>query len=128
MIIAYLMYTCLYEVITQGNHYRCMSLVMRNQLFAYAKAKTQISFAVTAKLISAFVFATWIVQSLFFLNPKFQASSNLLWLYSLVCVRPGRKAKCWFSHDAAQIYHTEHYVNAHMRNSIITSVKKNNFR
>ena len=35
-----------------------------NQLFAYAKTKTQISFAVTAKLISAFVFATWIVQYL----------------------------------------------------------------
>ena len=30
---------------------------------------------VTAKLISAFVFATRIVQFLFFLNPKFQASS-----------------------------------------------------
>ena len=29
-----------------------------NQHFAYAKTKTQISFAVTAKLISAFVFAT----------------------------------------------------------------------
>ena len=27
-------------------------------VFAYAKTKTQISFAVTAKLISAFVFAT----------------------------------------------------------------------
>ena len=26
----------------------------------------------------AFVFATWIVQSLYFLNPKFQASSHLL--------------------------------------------------
>ena len=33
---------------------------------------------VTAKLISAFVFATRIVQSLFFLNPKFQVSSLLL--------------------------------------------------
>ena len=32
----------------------------------------------TAKLISAFVFATQIVQSLYFLNPKFQASSCLL--------------------------------------------------
>ena len=31
-----------------------------NQQFAYAKTKTQISFAVSAKLISAFVFATWI--------------------------------------------------------------------
>ena len=33
----------------------------------------------------------WIVQSLFFLNPKFPASSHLLYLYSSVCVRPGRK-------------------------------------
>ena len=29
---------------------------MRKPVFAYAKTKTQISFAVTAKLISAFVF------------------------------------------------------------------------
>ena len=35
-----------------------MSLVMRKPGFVYAKTKTQISFAVTAKLISAFVFAT----------------------------------------------------------------------
>ena len=48
-----------------------------NQQSAYAKTKTQISFAVTAKLISAFVFATWIVQYLYFLNTKFQASSHL---------------------------------------------------
>ena len=38
----------------------------------------RISFAVTAKLISAFVFATRIVQFLFFLNPKFQAASPCL--------------------------------------------------
>ena len=31
---------------------------MKTGFFAYAKTKTQISFAVTAKLISAFVFAT----------------------------------------------------------------------
>ena len=36
--------------------------------------------------ICAFVFATRIVQSLFFLNPKFQVSSHLLRLYSPVCV------------------------------------------
>ena len=47
-------------------------------MFAYAKTKAQISFAVTAKLISAFVFATWIVKLVVFLNPKFQASSLLL--------------------------------------------------
>ena len=57
---------------------------MRKPAIAYAKTRTQISFAVTAKLISAFVFATRIVQSLYFLNSKFQASSHLLWLYSLV--------------------------------------------
>ena len=64
-----------------------------NRLFVYAKTKMQISFAVTAKLISVFVFATKIVQSLYFPNTKFQASSYLLLLYSLVCVRPGRKPR-----------------------------------
>ena len=63
----------------------------RKRILAYAKAKAQISFTVTAKLISAFVFATLIVQFLFFVNPKFQASSLLLRLYRSVCVRLGRK-------------------------------------
>ena len=58
---------------------------------------------VTAKLISAFVSATQIVQFLYFLNPKSQASSHLLGLYSLVCVGPGRKPERWFSHDAAHL-------------------------
>ena len=66
---------------------------LRKPAFAYAKTKPQISCAVTTQLISAFVFATHIVQSLFFLNPKYQASSYLLWFYSLVCVRPGRKPR-----------------------------------
>ena len=56
-----------------------MSLVMRKPVFAYAKTKMQISFAV--------------VQSLYFLNPKFQAASYLLWLYRLDCVGPGRKPR-----------------------------------
>ena len=59
----------------------------------YAKTKTQISFAVTAKLISVFVFATQIVCSFYFLNPKFQGSNHLLWLYSPVYVGPGRKPR-----------------------------------
>ena len=33
------------------------------------------------------------MQSLFFLNPKIQASSHILWLYSPVCVGPGRKPR-----------------------------------
>ena len=55
-----------------------------NRIFACAKTKAQISFAVTAKLISAFVFATRIVYFLFYLNPKFQASSSFLRLYRFV--------------------------------------------
>ena len=57
------------------------------------KTKTQISFAVTAKLISAFVFATRIVRSLYFLNMEFHASSHLLWLYSSVYVGTGQKPR-----------------------------------
>ena len=52
--------------------------------------------------ISAFVFATRIVQFLYFLNPKFPVSSILLCLYSPVCVEPVRKPHCWFSHEVAQ--------------------------
>ena len=59
--------------------------------------------AVTAKLISAFVFATRIVQFLFYINPKFQVSISFLCLYRLVCVGPGRKPHCWFSYEAAQM-------------------------
>ena len=55
----------------------------------------------SSQLNSAFVFTTCIVQFLYFLNPKFQASNHLLSLYSLVCVRPVWKSHCWFSHDAA---------------------------
>ena len=51
---------------------------------------------VTAKLISAFVFATRIVQFLRYLTPKFQASSP-------VCVRPVWKPHCWYFHDVADI-------------------------
>ena len=78
-----------------------------NQPFAYAKTKTQ-------KLISAFVFATWIVQFLFFLNLKFQASSHLQWLYSLACVRPGQNPHCWFSHAGAHRYGDDGKCILHM--------------
>ena len=44
-----------------------------NLLFAYAKTKAQISCVVIAQLISAFVFATQIVQSLYFLNTNFKS-------------------------------------------------------
>ena len=60
---------------------------------ATALPKKQISFVVTAKLISVFVFVTQVVQSLYFLYTKFQASCHLVWLYSPVCVGPGRKSR-----------------------------------
>ena len=72
-------------------------------LHMYAKTKAQISFAVTAKLISTIVFATGIVHnnSSKFLNLKFQGARHLC-LYRSVCVIPVRKPHCWFSHDMAQ--------------------------
>ena len=72
------------------------------QHFAYVKTKPQIGFDVTAKLISDFVFATRMIQLLYFLNPKFPVSVHLLCCYSSVCVGHVRKPHCCFSHDAAQ--------------------------
>ena len=48
-------------------------------------------------------FRSRIVQFLFYLNPKFQASSSFLCLCRPVCVGPVRKPHCWFSYDAAQV-------------------------
>ena len=71
----------------------------------------QISFAVTAKLISAFDFSIQILQSLYFFNQKFQASSHLLWLYSLVCLGPGRKPpRPVFSLRGSNTAVTEFYI------------------
>ena len=96
-------------------HY--MSLVMRKPAFANAKTKTQISFAVTAKLISVFVFATRIVQSLYFLNPKFQASGHLRWMYSPVCNGPGLKPRRLVFSERGSYYNVlvilDSYVNVY---------------
>ena len=85
---------------------------MGKQQSTYAKTKA------TVKLISAFVFATWIVQFLYFLNPKLPASSHLLCLCSSVCVVPVRKPHCWFSHNAAHIVpemHSVHCIYLYLR-------------
>ena len=49
------------------------------------------------------VFAIRKIQSLFYLNPKFQASSHLLWLYSPICVDLVGNPEDRFSHNEAQI-------------------------
>ena len=77
---------------------------------AYAKTKVQINCTVlTAKLISAFDFSTWIAQFLFFPNTKFQGSSLLLSLYRSVCIRPGCKPRrlifsCCGSYNVHTVY------------------------
>ena len=101
---------CSYKISAEtdcsGNHKRNhLSRIMRKMDFAYAKTKAQTSFAITAKLISAFVFATRIVQSLFFLNPKFQVSRLFLCLYRMVCVEPGQNPKLLvFSRTGSYIF------------------------
>ena len=81
---------------------RCVGILIKydmiNEICKKKKKKKK-----NAKLISAFVFATRIVQFLFFLNPKFQASSSFLCLYRPVCVGPVRKPHCWFSHEATHM-------------------------
>ena len=38
------------------------------------------------------IFATYMyIEQPFFLNPKFPASSHLVWLHSPICVGPGQK-------------------------------------
>ena len=61
-----------FDCTRQGKHLviymtRCTK---KKKLSAYAKTKAQISFAVAAKLISAFVFTTRIVQFLLYLNAQ----------------------------------------------------------
>ena len=76
---------------------------MRKPTICIGENKDADQLRVTAKLISAFVFATRIVQSLFYLYPKFQASHIFLCLCSLICVGPVQKPHCWFSHEAAHL-------------------------
>ena len=68
--------------------------LVRQQSFANEPRRDKTGFLkVTAKLISAFIYDTRIVQSFYFLNPKFQASSHLLSVYSPVCVGPGQNTR-----------------------------------
>ena len=93
------------------------------------KTKRQISCAVTAQLISTFAFVKHIVQFLFYLCTKFQASSFILFVSDLV-----GNPNCWFSHAQAQITLLEgsvvlndHYENLPMQNTEICLEDKNNF-
>ena len=95
---------------------------MRKPAFAYTKTKMQISCAVTAQLASAFVLAIRIVQSLYYLYPKCQASSFLLWLRSQVCVGNHEDR---FSHDDTQIIASCLYIQSlTLDHKNVSAVKK----
>ena len=73
--------------------------------------RKQRQISASQQLISAFVFATRILQFLYFLSPKLPVSSNLLCSHSSGCVRPGRKPqRQGFSRRGSNIL-------AHVRNS-----------
>ena len=55
-----------------------MSLVMRKPAFCICENKDADQLHGNREADHAFVFATWIVQSLYFLNPKFQISNHFL--------------------------------------------------
>ena len=68
-----------YFALTAAVEFTCFCLLAENdmnRIFVYAKTKAQISFA---------VFAKWIVQFLYFLNPEFPASSHLLFVQLSLC-------------------------------------------
>lgn len=67
-----------------------LSCVMRKHMQKqWRRSAAWLLVTMTRQLISVFVFTTLIVHSLFFLYTKYHASSDLLWLYSMVNVQ------CW---------------------------------
>ena len=70
-----------------------LSLVMKKTFFCKCENKDADQLRSYCKADQRLCFAIRIVKSLYYLNPKFHASSHLLWLYSPVCVGPGRKPR-----------------------------------
>ena len=62
-------------------------------------------------------------SAIFFLNPKFQGSNHFLWLYSLVCVRPGQTLKMGFLLTQL-IYHVPHRALQYLTLVAITTSMK----
>ena len=100
----------------------------------YAKTKTQISFAVAAKLITAFVFAIWIVQCLLGSTTYMQIRNFKPLAISCGCTAPlvsdlVGNPEDWFSHNEAQIVSFTCLVNLpifwifHIHTSLYTHTK-----
>ena len=72
-----------------------MSRDMRKQTFCICENKDadQLRGNREADQRLCFRYSNCTIPLLYFLNTKFQASSHLVWLYSLVCVGPGGKPR-----------------------------------
>ena len=70
-----------------------MSLIMRKPAFCICENNNADQLRGNREADQRLCFATQLVQFLFFLNTKFQASSHLPCLYSPVCARPGQKPR-----------------------------------
>ena len=75
------------------------------------KQNAQISFAVTAKLISAFVFSTLIVQFLYFQSPKFQSSNHASVTVQYGLCQTWSEPKLWVFTSTGSINETENLDN-----------------
>ena len=86
-----------------------MSLVMRKPAFCICENKDADQLRGNREADQRLCFCYIDSKSLFFLNTKFQASRHLVWLYSPVCVGPGRKPR---RHVFSQrgLYHTTYLV------------------
>ena len=113
---------CFFYIINAANH---LSRFMINPDFHKCKNKGADQLCSNCTADQRLVFAIMIVQSLFFLNPKFQASSHLLWLCSLVCVAPGWKPRRpVFSHRGSfavqfEMYSTFSEKHVNLLNNIL---------
>ena len=58
--------------------------------FLHMQKQTQIRCSVTTHAADQCLYFCYIDSTIPLLNPKFQAFSHLLWLFSSVCVGPGR--------------------------------------
>ena len=80
-----------------------MSLVMRKPAFCICENKEADQLRGNREADQRLCFR-YTESTIYFLNLKFQGSSHLLWLYSPVCVRPGRKpGRQVFFHNEAHI-------------------------
>ena len=80
-----------------------MSIVVRKQAFCMCKIKDPDQFCGSWQADQHLYFRSRILKSLYFLNPKFQASTSLLWLYSPVCVGHVKNPKDLFSRVTAHV-------------------------